>query len=196
MVTVILSSSWNLMKVSIRLDKLKRLFSFWVHMVFGAMVAAAQDGAQLPSPSAENMVFYLQRDLDANTVIYQLNFEKSGVLKKDYPVKGTWIRYSEKGQVRDLNSLEKRLAYGLQSRYLGGDAYELKFVSYKKVPLFLMKDTNRKYRVYTSPDRREVLNRVFVKVNGGTRLTPNVEYLELHCTDLSTGREVVKKIKV
>ncbi|HEY1024643.1 MAG TPA: DUF4833 domain-containing protein [Sphingobacteriaceae bacterium] len=151
---------------------------------------------ELPSPKVENMVFYLQRDPDANTVVYQLNFEKDGALQRDNPVKGSWIRYSEKGQLKELNPIEKRLAYGLQSKYLGNDTFELKFVSYKKTSLYLMKDAARQYRVFTSPDKTEVLKRVFVKVNGGSFLAPNVEYLELFCTDLATGKEIVKKIKV
>ena len=32
----------------------------------------------LPSPKEKNMLFYLQRDLDANTVIYQLNLQENG----------------------------------------------------------------------------------------------------------------------
>jgi hypothetical protein len=159
--------------------------------------ASDEPMSSLPCPKLANMVFYLQRDPDANTVIYELNFKKDGTLNTDNPVKGSWIRYSEKGQRKDLTRIEKRFAYGIHSKYLSNEQYELKFVSYKKLPLYLRRDEDNQFRVFTEIKNEQViLKRIFIRINGGSFWFPKVQYIELVCTDTITGKELNYKIKI
>jgi hypothetical protein len=51
--------------------------------------------------------------------------------------------------------------------------------------------------VYTSIDRKlAILNRIFIKINGGSFWSPNVEYIEIKGTDPGSGRELVERLKV
>ena len=71
-----------------------------------------------------------------------------GKLNTDEPVKAYWIRYAEKGQKEDLSYIQRKFAYGLTSKALNNGNYDIRFVSYKKFPLTLMKAGDGKYHIF------------------------------------------------
>jgi len=149
-------------------------------------------------PSNAKSLFYLQRTPNSNTVICELN-DKDGVLDKDEPVHVLWIRYTEQNQRQELNFIQRHFAYGLKQRDLGDGSWELHFVSYKKVPLYLKKSAadNRFHVFVTISGRQAILNRVYLRIDpGGTFWAPNVKYLELKGVDVQNGKELVQRIKV
>ncbi len=149
-------------------------------------------------PVNSKSLFYLQRTPNSNTVICELN-EKDGVLDKDEPVHVLWIRYTEQNQRQELNFIQRHFAYGLKQRDLGDGSWELHFVSYKKVPLYLRKSpVDNKFHVYvTIGGRQALLNRVYLRIDpGGTFWAPNVKYLELKGVDTQNGKELVQRINV
>lgn len=154
--------------------------------------------ASFPTPKGiSNQLFYLQRDPNTNTIIYQLNIDSKGELDKESPLNVFWMRYAEKGQKSGLNLIQRKFAYGINSKQMAADKFELKFVSYGKLPLYLMKDKSNQYRVFvTVANRQIILNRIFVRIEGGTFWVPNVKYVELKGLDANTGQEVAERIKV
>ena len=152
-----------------------------------------------PIPPVNAMsLFYLQRTPNCNTIICELN-ETNGVLDKDEPVHVLWIRYTEQKQRAELNFIQRHFAYGLKQRDLGDGSWELHFVSYKKVPLYLRKSSvdNRFHVFVTISGRQAILNRVYLRIDpGGTFWAPNVKYLELKGVDTQNGKELVQRIKV
>jgi len=117
----------------------------------------------------------------------------------DEPVHVLWIRYTEQRQRQELSFIQRHFAYGLKVHKLDNDKYELHFVSYKKVSLYLMKSPiDNQHHVYaTITGRQAILSRVFLKINpGGTFWSPNVEYLELKGIDTDTGKELTQRIKI
>jgi len=152
----------------------------------------------LPVPKGiKNQLFYLQRDPNKNTVIYELNL-KNGEVDPKTPVNVYWIRYEEKGQKQDLSTMQRKLGYGLNSKYLGKDKYELRFVSYDKLPLLLSKsETDNKYHIYAKIKQKQmILNRIFVRVTWGSFGWPKVKYAELTGIEPSTGEEVKEKLYI
>jgi hypothetical protein len=149
-------------------------------------------------PTTPRSLFYLQRTPNCNTIICELN-EKNGVVDKDEPVHVCWIRYTEQNQRQELNFVQRHFAYGLKQRDLGNSTWELHFVSYKKVLLYLMKSpVDNRHHVYTTiSGRQAILSRVYIRINpGGTFWAPNVQYLELKGVDTQSGKELVQRIKV
>jgi hypothetical protein len=111
-----------------------------------SLSVAAQSLADDPSPikfpvpkGISNQLFYLQRDPNTNTIICKLNVDAKGKLNADEPVKVYWVRYADNGEIKDLNYIQRKFAYGIQSESLGNDQYKLNFVSYKKFPMYLSK---------------------------------------------------------
>lgn len=162
-----------------------------------AMVTDPVDTFPVP-PSNSNSLFYLQRTPNSNTIICELN-QQGGVLDKDEPVKVLWIRYTEQRQREDLSWLQRHFAYGLHEKDLGNGVYELRFVSYKKVPMYLMKwsGDNRQHVFVTINNRQAILNRVYIRIDpGGSFWSPNVKYLELKGVDAQNGKELIERLKV
>src|SRR5690242_19851463 len=65
-------------------------------------------------PYSKKSLFYIHRSPNPNTVIYEANLTSKNTIDVNDPVKVYWIRYGEKGQLRDLNYIEKTFAYGLK----------------------------------------------------------------------------------
>jgi phosphatidylglycerophosphate synthase len=162
-----------------------------------AVITDPVDTFPIP-PVNSNSLFYLQRTPNINTIICELN-QKEGKLDEDEPVRVLWIRYTEQRQRQDLSWIQRHFAYGLKERDLGNGIYELRFVSFRKIPMYLMKSPidNRQHVYVTIDGHQAILNRVYVRIDpGGTFWSPNVQYLELKGTDTQSGKELIQRIKV
>ncbi len=160
--------------------------------------AAIEPQDTFPVPRGNNkQLFYLQRTANTNTIVCELKYNKNGELDEDDPVHVFWIRYPEGGQKKELSYIQRVFAYGIKSQVLAKDSYKLHFVSYKKRPLYLMRSSkDNQYKVYTTINNQQVvLNRIFIKVDGGTFWSPNVVYMEMKGVDENTGREVMQRFK-
>jgi hypothetical protein len=147
-------------------------------------------------PVSNERLFYLQRTSNFNTIVYDLNIGSDGKLDTDEPVKTYWIRYAENGQKQQLSYIQRKFAYGLTAKALNNGNYDIRFVSYKKFPLTLMKAEDGKYHIFAFIAQKQVIiNRIFVKIDGGSFWLPNVTYVEVKGSDPETGREIVERFK-
>jgi len=165
----------------------------------GLRADAAPPALTFPVPSGiPNQLFYLQRDPNTNTVIYQLNLNSAGKLDEDEPIRIFWIRYAEQGQQQDLNFIQRKFAYGVKSKKIGPDKYELRFAAYGKLPFYLMKaGPDRAFHVYTAiANKQSVLERIYLRIEGGTFWVPNVKYVELKGSSPATREPVVERFQV
>ena len=154
--------------------------------------------ASFPVPrNIPNQLFYLQRDPNPNTIICTLNL-KNGQLDKREPVHVFWIRYTEQSQAQELSYIQRTFAYGIKSRALSNEEYELHFVSYKKLPLRLVKsERGPGYHVYANVNQKKViLRRLYVHIEGGTMWKPNVKYIQVEGINASTGESTVERLMV
>lgn len=167
----------------------------FIATLFTVVNVTGQDKFPVPAGNP-NQLFYLQRNPNTNTIVCELNHTNGNVNAED-PVHVFWIRYGENGAKEELNFIQKKFAYGVKTTPIAKDKYELRFVSYKKYVMYLMKGTNNKYNVYGAINQKlAVLNRIFVKINGGSFWAPNIEYVEIKGFDPATGKEVMERRKV
>ncbi len=147
-------------------------------------------------PANVNRLFYVQRTPNANTIVYELNLGENGQPDAEQPVHAYWIRYTEGGKKDELNFIQRKFAYGLTSKPLGNGKYDIRFVSYKKFPLTLMKAADGKYHIFATISQRQfIVNRIFVRIEGGSFWVPNVRFVEFKGTDPATGKEVTERFK-
>lgn len=142
-------------------------------------------------------LFYLQRQPNTNTIVYDLNL-KNNKLDTDNPVHGYWIRYQEKGQREELSWIQRTFAYGIHSKKISNDEYELNFVSYKKKKFWLEKDPAGLWSVFAKlrNGKKIVLKRIYIHINGGSFWSPNIEYVELKGLEPDTNQEVRERIQI
>ncbi len=154
--------------------------------------------ANFPVPvSNDNQLFYLQRTPNTNTIMYEVNL-KNGKPDPEEPVHVFWIRYQEQGQKQDLSYIQRKFAYGIRSKKLTENQYELTFVSYKKYKMYLQAGADGKYHVYSTIDKKMgLLLKIYLKIKaGGSFWSPNIEYVEISGSDPGTGQVIKEQIKI
>lgn len=158
------------------------------------------DEAELPVPKdIPDQLFYLQRDPNTNTVIYQLNRDKAGEPVSEKPVNVFWIRYAAAGEKKELSNLQRKLAYGITHRYLGQSVYELKLTAYKKLLFHLKRSTlDNEYHVYANVNGTDIqLERIFLRIDGGTVFSPKIRYVEITGRDpQQPSRKITEHIRI
>lgn len=165
----------------------------------GNLVAQSKNPSPLhfPTPkNIDNMLFYIQRDPNINTAIYAINYQENGKIDKNNPIKAYWIRYAEKGEKKDFNYMQRKFAYGLESKTLDNEEFELQFVSYKKLPLTLKKiDSDQKYHVFVSVNQKRIqVEKIFVRIEGGSFWLPNVKYAEVTGIETSSNKLITERM--
>ncbi len=149
----------------------------------------AQFNYPVPPDNAPRL-FYIQRTNSPNTVVYDANIGADGLFNKDKPINIYWVRYSEHGQIQDLNYLQRTLAYGVKANPIGNmNEYIFHLVSYSKRNFRLKKDNNGRPVVSLTLNGKEAyLKRIFVELDPGfLGITPNIHYVEIYGVDAKTG---------
>lgn len=155
------------------------------------------DRDKLPVPNEKEQLFYIQRDPDANTVVYSLN-KKGDKLDETRPVNVYWIRYEEDGEHKDLSFIQRKFAYGIHHRKINDNEYEIYLTSFKRLLFRLAYCPEiKEYKAYTSINNEEtIVNQIFVRINGGSLFKPNVDYIEIAGNERKTGKAVSHRIEL
>jgi len=158
----------------------------------------AQDTLPIP-PHSDKLLFYVQRTTNHNTIMYEMNIEKDGNLNKEEPVHAYWIRYTEKGEKAELSYMQRKFAYGVQSKLVDEhkQAYALHFVSYAKKKIQLQRSPrDKRYHAYLQLEHKTIeLSHIYVRIEGGSFWVPNVPYIDIYGRDVATGHQVKERIK-
>ncbi|PWB19872.1 DUF4833 domain-containing protein [Flavobacterium sp. HTF] len=170
-----------------------------VNIFSGNLMAQSKNPSPLhfPTPkNIDNMLFYIQRDPNINTAIYAINYQENGKIDKSNPVKAYWIRYAENGEKKDFSYIQRKFAYGIESKTGNNEEFELKFVSYKKLPLTLKKtDSDQKYHVFVTVNQKKIqVEKIFVRIEGGSFWLPNVKYAEVTGIEISSNKTITERM--
>jgi len=168
----------------------------------GILPAKAQDPSPLNFPvpkNISNQLFYLQRDPNTNTIICQLNVDHNGEVNNENPVNVFWMRYGDQGEKKELGYIQRKFAYGIQTKNLGKGQFELRFAARKNLPMYLNKSAaDKKYHVFVTVNNKKVqIERIFLRIEGGSFWLPNVKYVEIKGLDANDPSKVlIERIKV
>jgi hypothetical protein len=150
-------------------------------------------------PKSEDLLFYLQRTVNSNTVVYELNRNKNGEIDLHEPVKIQWIQYAKDSSYEPLNYVQRTFAYGINARLFDekNKSFMLHFVSYNEKPLYLLRSAmDNKYHVYIHINNKLlILDKIFVQIDGGTYWFPEISYVEVSGTIPSTSEKLTEKIR-
>ncbi len=169
-------------------------------LAFAGMAFAGQKrGFKYPVPEkTKNRLFYIQRNHNRNTIVYDANFDNEGNLVSDNPVKVYWIRYEEKGQTMELRTVEKIFAYGVKCKPVAGKSgqYDVNLVATDTRRFILKQTAPFKAAVYMNIGGKEaVLNHIYFFADE-SGWWPEVKYIEFFGSDASTGKEVYEKLVI
>ena len=66
-------------------------------------------------PDEPNQLFYIERSVNSNTVVYAARLDAHGVINSKTPVDAFWRWYNVDGHKKDLNFIERVMAYGVHT---------------------------------------------------------------------------------
>ena len=145
----------------------------------------------------ENLLFYIQRNQNENTVIYELNRDNNGLIHLDLPMVASWIQYSWGGQKKELNYIQSKLAYGYNSIEINRDLIQFNFVSYEKLLFFISKNEKTDRYMVSCKINNELaqLKNIYVYAHE-MGVFPDVKFIELYGQNLENNIPVYEKIAI
>lgn len=169
------------------------LFGLWFFLLVG--VAVAGPPSDFPAPAeTDNRLFYLQRSMNSNTIVYDANMTDKGRLNSDKPVNVYWLRYNSDGKKRGLNFAERNFAYGLNFDSIdNGQAYLITLMAYSGRDITIRVDANGLPEAQVEINgKMSRLKRIYLDISGSGFWT-SVNTIELLGVNLKTGEEVIER---
>lgn len=164
-------------------------YALWT-LVAGSLLVASS--AASGDDSEPQRLFHIERNKNANIVVYDAHVLPDGKLRKKDPVEVYWLKLAEDGERKKLKRIERRMAYG----------FKVQQQEDRRLVLDMKADIGRDIVVTAVDDtvaahididgRSAVLSRIYIFANE-KGLLPEVEYLELFGFDLETGQERYEK---
>ncbi|MDH5828261.1 DUF4833 domain-containing protein [Sphingobacterium faecium] len=166
-----------------------------IYLLFCTAISSfAQEGYPTPAINPK-FLFYIQHSEGHNTYVYEANMIDKLNFDNKNPIKNYRILYDKNGEIRPLTGIQQKFAYGIKSKELENNTFEIKIVSYANQPLYLKIDKTGKPYVETVVNGHKLnLQRIFLKQKEGTSgLGTQVEYLLFYGTD-HYGKKVHEKL--
>jgi Domain of unknown function (DUF4833) len=156
----------------------------------------AQITKNFPVPQSKSMLFYLQRNKNTNTVVYEANYLANGKLDPKNPVSVYWIRYTEGGVRKELNWIQRWLAFGVDyepAKDSSGN-FILRFVAIKHRKVVLTLDSDGKAYAWLPLNGKPArLTRIYAQAQE-TNWLPSVKFVQMTGEELKTKETVVEYI--
>ncbi|HEX2617521.1 MAG TPA: DUF4833 domain-containing protein [Flavobacteriales bacterium] len=179
--------------------------AFVAAFAFAALVlpASAQpDGAvdeaavfeAFPVPEqSKSLLFYIQRNKNANAIVYEARFGADGKLVEKDPVRVQWIRYTEGGKRGDLSMLEASIAYGVKHKGNMEDYARMAFVASNKYPFNVVVDANGQAQARMMIDGHYArLQHIRIQAEESS-FWPKIKYVDIFGVDVITGQVVQER---
>lgn len=168
-------------------------------VVQNTYVSPGQNGlpANYPIPEkTDDLLFYIQRNQNKNTVVYNLNRNCDGCINQEFPMEAYWINYSDGGMRKNLNYFQNKLAYGYQSKLINSNTFEFHFMSYEKLRFFIGKQEDGNFKALLSIDgQMSILNNVYVYAEE-FGVFPQVKFIELFGISTDKGTPAYQRILI
>jgi len=151
---------------------------------------------EYPVPQdVDNLLFYIQRNLNTNTICYALNYNNVGEVNRDFPMKVFWIKYTTGGVVEELNFIQNK-AFGYTSKWISNDLFEFYMDSYERLRFFVARQEDGSYQVITKiGNENNRLKNIYVYADE-LGIFPNVKFIEIFGAEPQEGTAAYERILI
>ncbi len=174
----------------------KGILSIILTASFGLFALPGNDGGYPVPDKTTERLFYIQRNHNANTIVYDANFDRQGMLIADSPLDVYWLRYQEQGQRMELRKVEKLFAYGAEFSPVKGkkNEYHVKLVADRERNFRLVQKGPFNAMVITSINKQESQVEHLYIYADNTSYWPKVKYIEFFGHDIKTGELTYERV--
>jgi len=144
----------------------------------------------------DGLLFYIQRNLNNNTVVYALNKNHDNLINEDYPMDVFWLKYTSKGEIQALNYIQSKLVFGYRANKIDNKTFEFHMVSYDKLRFFIVEDEKGHHKTITKINGKDAyLSNIYVYADE-FGLFPDVKYIELFGNEVDGSFPCYQKIMI
>lgn len=141
----------------------------------------------------ETLLFYIQRNRNKNTIVYDLNVNADGQLNTRNPIDVYWRKFQNHNGLKDeLSWLESTFAYGYHSRKKN-NFYTIKLKAYKDRAIELTLKDGKWLPLITLDGQSCILKNLYIFADE-SGLWPSVKYADIYGTNTLTGALVKERI--
>lgn len=148
-------------------------------------------------PDDPNILFYIQKNTNPNTIVYALLLGEDGKINPKDPIEVFWRRYQEDGRKKKLGWLEKTFAFDFKVSAVASrpNSYVFSLVAMKNRKLYATQNKKGEPEVATIiAGKMARLDRIYLMVDDTKRIQ-EVLSMELFGRDMKTGKFIYEKIE-
>lgn len=147
-----------------------------------------------PTPQVDNLLLYVQRNLNHNTVVYTLNLNQDGTLCDSKPIDVFWVNYENGIRHKRLNKIQDQLAYGYNCWKINSNTHKFQIVAYPQKDFYLAQDDTGAFQVFTKlNEQMAVVKNIFVYAEE-FGVFPQVKFIELYGYSVEDSFPIYQKI--
>ena len=173
-------------------DRTRAIVGKCLGFLAGALMTAPAASSPAGNPCPAHL-FVIERNKNANIVVYDANLGPGGDLTASEPVKAYWLMNATDGHREEMNIIEKQRAYGFD--VVPGKAaatYTMTLRAGRKRHITICMRNGCPVAIGPIHGRSGILRKIFVQSKEGfTR--PRVEYVELFGEDPENGGPLHEK---
>ena len=140
-----------------------------------------------------NHLFFIERSKNKHLVQYDVQLTENDDILESNPVSAYWVL--ENGRQQDLNLIQRRLAYGIDSyEKLENNKFRVVFVAFKDREVIVEKREGSFRAIIAINGRPSVLERVYVESKERPIGLPLVLYIDLFGRTEGTGLPINERI--
>ena len=138
-------------------------------------------------------LFFIERSKNKNLVQYDIRVTENRDLPDASPVNAYWIL--ENGRREELNSIEKKYAYGIvRQEKLDKDKLKVVLAAFKGWEIIVERINNSFKAVISINGIESILQKIYIKSEETTAAVPRVLYVELFGRTKETGLPIKERI--
>ncbi len=174
-----------------------RFFNTIFFLLLFPIVSFTQNENYPTPPKTDNLLFYIQRNHNANTIVYDAKYDSKGNLNTDEPITVYWRRYDEQGQKMELRTVEKWYAYGVDWKKIKNKkSFEIKLVANENHKFFLQQLAPNKSIITTKINKKNsILDHIYIFADN-TGIWPKVKYIELFGVNINSNEKTYEKLMI
>ena len=140
-------------------------------------------------------LFRIDRNRNADVVMYDVDLDTQGKLNTSTPVKVYWKKLSQQGEFEPITSIQKNFGYGLKILEKSTEKVDFQLVSYKKQVFQIRKSSEGTFRVYTHSAGCEIeVTSLFIQFKDNAFWFPEISEIKILGTDTEKGSRVTATI--
>lgn len=164
-------------------------------LIFGQDWAGRQDWPDdFPRPEkTEKSLFYIQRNLNRHTIMYDLNLKEDGTIDRRDPLDNYWRQYESTGLRREMSWLEEWLAYGYRAKKKTENLYQIKLRAHKERFITLKKEGTTWKAIIPINGEESYLTNIYAYADE-SGILPDVIHVDIYGINIKTGKRVKERI--